>query len=192
MLNQVRNRTRARISPTFQTNTPRSEQLFVILQDARSDHVLNGLTKNGKSRLYGPQSGQRWANPKESVSYTAWPLIFPQVQMMTFKQKMVSEFMRWWSKPECNPQFSGCFVRPVQYQRGGGMDDEDAVWLIEQSLGHDDVEVVSAVEGDGNATIELRCTDPVTLLRHRVRIDLTVNADQILSVVEQSQTEGAD
>ena len=109
--------------------------------------------------------------------------------MMTFKQKMVSEFLDWWAKPDSNPEFSGCFVRPVRYQHGGGMDDEDAIWLIEQSLGHDDVEVVSVVERNGRATIELRYIDPVTLLRHWGRLDLTVNADQIVSVVEQSEIE---
>ena len=67
------------------------------------------------------------------------------------------------------------------------MNDEDAIWLIEESLGHDDVEVVSVVEGDGNASIELFYTDPVTLLRHRGCIDLIVNAEQIVSVVERSE-----
>ena len=83
VLSQVRTRTGARISRTFQTNTlntARNEQFFVVFRGsnpAKSDHVLIGITKNGKSRLYDPQSGQRWANPKDFGNFTAWPLIFP-------------------------------------------------------------------------------------------------------------------
>ena len=103
------------------------------------------------------------------------------------KQTVVSEFLRWWASPSSNPDFPKRFLRPVRYQRGGGMDDEDALWLVQRSLDHEDVQFVSEVENDGRTCVELLFTDPVTLLRHRARFEMVVDGESIVSVIESSE-----
>ena len=103
---------------------------------------------------------------------------------------IVSEFLRWWSKPQSSPDFSARFARPIRYQRGGGVNDEDALWLIEQSMGHDDVEVVSESSGRSSRSVTVHCTDPVTLLRHRVSFTLVADGERIVSVVERGEILG--
>lgn len=97
----------------------------------------------------------------------------------------VSEFLQWWIDPSSNPRFPDRFLRPVRYRHGGGMDDEAALWLIGQSLGQIDVSILSESEDVNCSRVELVCTDPVTLLRHRHRFEVVVEDDQILSVIEE-------
>lgn len=59
--------------------TGRSEQFFVVFRGTSatlSDHVLVGISRNGRSMLYDPQSGQRFMTPADFGSFTAYPLIF--------------------------------------------------------------------------------------------------------------------
>lgn len=100
------------------------------------------------------------------------------------RRPVISEFLEWWIDPSSNAQFPDRFVRPVRYRRGGGMDDESALWLIGQSGGQQEVSILSESEEAGCTRLELVCTDPVTLLRHRVRFEIFAERDQILSVVE--------
>ena len=100
---------------------------------------------------------------------------------------VINEFLEWWSRPGSNPNFPKRFTRPVQYRRGGGVDDEDALWLIQRSMAHEEVEILS-VKADGAKTVaQLLFTDPVTLLRHRARFEIVVDGEQIVSVVEESE-----
>ena len=105
-------------------------------------------------------------------------------------RQTVGDFLRWWSDPASNPTFQERFARPVVYQRDVGLNDEGAVWLIQQSLGHEEVTVVADDYAEGRATVELTCLDPTTGLRHQVEFEFSVEGQKVVSVFERSRILG--
>ncbi|WP_147443718.1 hypothetical protein [Corallococcus sicarius] len=80
-LNQIRNRVGVQFGdPQLNTlMTGRKKQFFVVFRGSgatMSDHVLVGISKNGRAVIYDPQSAGRFMTPADFGPFTAYPLIF--------------------------------------------------------------------------------------------------------------------
>lgn len=103
-------------------------------------------------------------------------------------QQLAAEFVRWWVHPSGMPLFRERFAPGISYQlKPSGLADEEALWLLEQALPWEHVEVKSLAATGDVATVEIEGTDPVTLLRHRVLLTLRVAQGRIVSVVEHHE-----
>ncbi|MFP2926207.1 hypothetical protein ACLESO_13515 [Pyxidicoccus sp. 3LG] len=107
---------------------------------------------------------------------------------MNATKQLAADFLRWWMDPGSHPDFRSQFAPGFSYRKEPvGLSDEDAVWLIEQSLPWEEVQVKSlAFEGD-TAVLEIEGIDPVTRLRHRKDLRIVIQGNSVVSVVERGE-----
>ena len=107
---------------------------------------------------------------------------------MRQQERLLHSFLSWWTNSESVPNFSECFADDIRYHMEPvGLADRGAIWLVEQSLDWGDVEVLKAKLRGDTGYLAIEGTDPVTGLRHRIRWELVIEGEKILSVLEHSE-----
>lgn len=103
-------------------------------------------------------------------------------------QQLVDEFIRWWNDASQAPDFTRRrFTPDFTYQKDPGPQDEDAVWLIEQSPPWVDFKVTIESINESRAAFSIVGIEYVAMLPYYVEFELTFRGLQIASVQERAE-----